>query len=113
MTQAIARCRRYGQKKKVLVYHFAALYTIDVDVLQQRHRRTDALSRHGVLSSPNKKLEVKPERTRMIINSEQVAHLVPQSWLENEEQCQKLGIKKGCDERLTSLIPLAEWFGED
>lgn len=38
MAQAIARCRRYGQKKEVRVYHFAAVGTIDMDILERRRR---------------------------------------------------------------------------
>ena len=38
MTQAIARCRRYGQKKEVRVYHFAAVGTIDMEILERRQR---------------------------------------------------------------------------
>lgn len=39
MTQTIGRCRRFGQKKRVHVYHFVALETIDVNVLQHRRRQ--------------------------------------------------------------------------
>ena len=34
MTQAMGRARRYGQTKKVHIYHFLSLKTVDVDTLQ-------------------------------------------------------------------------------
>lgn len=36
MTQAIGRSRRYGQGKHVHIYHFFALRTIEVNILQER-----------------------------------------------------------------------------
>jgi SNF2 family DNA or RNA helicase len=39
MTQAIGRCRRYGQHKHVHVYHFLALSTIDVNIIQHRRQK--------------------------------------------------------------------------
>ncbi|KAL2807643.1 hypothetical protein BJX63DRAFT_425199 [Aspergillus granulosus] len=36
MTQAIGRCRRYGQTRHVHVYHLLAKMTIDVNIFQQR-----------------------------------------------------------------------------
>lgn len=35
-TQAIGRALRYGQKKKVHIYRFISLRTIDVDILEER-----------------------------------------------------------------------------
>jgi SNF2 family DNA or RNA helicase len=46
-TQAIGRARRPGQKKLIHVYHIFALGTIDVDVLEHRERRIDALTEQG------------------------------------------------------------------
>ncbi len=40
MTQCIGRAKRYGQQKTVHVYRFAALNTIDVDILQERDQKT-------------------------------------------------------------------------
>ncbi|KAK2762854.1 hypothetical protein FQN54_001029 [Arachnomyces sp. PD_36] len=39
MTQTVGRCRRFGQQKRVHVYHFIALETIDVNVLQHRRQQ--------------------------------------------------------------------------
>lgn len=36
MTQAIGRCRRYGQTRHVHVYHLLAKLTIDVNIFQDR-----------------------------------------------------------------------------
>ncbi|KAF3058655.1 putative dna repair protein rad8 protein [Daldinia childiae] len=36
MKQAVGRCVRYGQKKKVKVYHFVTANTIEVDILELR-----------------------------------------------------------------------------
>lgn len=35
-TQAVGRVRRYGQSKKVHIYRFITLNTIDVDILEER-----------------------------------------------------------------------------
>jgi hypothetical protein len=40
MKQAIGRSRRYGQTKRVHIYHFLTLKTIDVDIFQQRYGKT-------------------------------------------------------------------------
>lgn len=47
LTQAIGRVRRYGQQKKVTIWRFVALRTIDVDIIETRERRTTALSTSG------------------------------------------------------------------
>ncbi|ODM20657.1 hypothetical protein SI65_03710 [Aspergillus cristatus] len=39
MTQAIGRCRRYGQTGHVHVYHLLAKLTIDVNIFQERRER--------------------------------------------------------------------------
>jgi hypothetical protein len=36
MTQAIGRCRRFGQKLTVHTYHFLMRRTADINVLQER-----------------------------------------------------------------------------
>ncbi|KAJ9627044.1 hypothetical protein H2203_003504 [Taxawa tesnikishii (nom. ined.)] len=47
MTQAIGRVRRPGQRKTIFVYRFIALDTIDVDILEHRERRRNALTERG------------------------------------------------------------------
>ena len=39
MTQAIGRSHRFGQLKEVHVYHFLALSTIDVNIIQDRRQK--------------------------------------------------------------------------
>lgn len=39
MTQAIGRCRRYGQTRHVHVYHLLAKLTIDVNIFQERREK--------------------------------------------------------------------------
>lgn len=48
MAQAIGRARRHGQKKHIHVYRLAALHTIDVDILEHRERRTNAITEQGI-----------------------------------------------------------------
>jgi superfamily II DNA or RNA helicase len=44
MAQAIGRVRRHGQKRPIHVYRICALHTIDVDILEHRERRMDAIT---------------------------------------------------------------------
>lgn len=50
MAQAIGRVRRHKQNKDIHVYRIVALHTIDVDILEQRERRSDAICE--ISSSP-------------------------------------------------------------
>ena len=47
MTQAIGRARRYGQKRKVQVYHLLVKNTYDVNIFQKRHA-SKLVDRSGV-----------------------------------------------------------------
>lgn len=47
MAQAIGRVRRHGQNKHIHVYRIVALDTIDVDILEHRERRVNALTEQG------------------------------------------------------------------
>ncbi|KAJ4356252.1 uncharacterized protein N0V89_004283 [Didymosphaeria variabile] len=109
MEQAIARSRRYGQEKKVHIYHFAALRTVDVDVLEHRHKRktgiTDAMAPMPLPSAP---LE-KRERTRLVKNDKGEMALVPVSWLKDESTRNKMGIVEN-PETFSSLINFSETF---
>ena len=44
MAQAVGRVRRHGQKRPIHVYRICALHTIDVDILEHREHRRDALT---------------------------------------------------------------------
>ncbi|KAF1963578.1 hypothetical protein CC80DRAFT_433272 [Byssothecium circinans] len=111
MAQAIARCRRYQQTKKVHIYHFAALRTIDVDILEHRHKRLDAIS-DATLRSPAK--STKKEKTKLVRTRKGAMALVPLSWLANEAFREIVDVDEESD-RFTSLINFSETFegGED
>jgi hypothetical protein len=99
MAQAIARCLRYGQKKTVHIHHFAALHTIDVNILEQRHRRRNGIAAPGAkITFAKEKLE-KKAKTRMVRVQGEVA-LVPVQWVEQ-------GVGDG-EERFASLIGFEE-----
>lgn len=108
MAQAIARSRRYGQRKRVHIYHFAALRTIDVDILEHRHRRFDALC------SPGSTLEMPPnssrqEKTKMVRNRKGLFALVPLSWFANEEFREMIDVDTE-SKSFNSLIKFSESF---
>lgn len=108
MAQAIARCRRYGQKKTVHIYHFAALRTIDVDILEHRHKRFDAVH------SPESTLRMLPkakskERTKLVRNRKGVIALVPVSWLADDQSREMMGVDRE-PASFASLIHFSDTF---
>lgn len=110
MVQAIARCHRYRQTKKVHIYHFAALRTIDVDILEHRHKRVDAIyeceDQWSIAHSS------KREKTKLLRNSEGIMALTPVSWLADDSKRAVLGVEKDL-ESWTSLIHFSETFRDD
>lgn len=48
MMQAIGRSRRFGQTKRVHVYHFLAAKTIDVDIFEKRSQKVLKVIDHPV-----------------------------------------------------------------
>jgi hypothetical protein len=109
MTQAIARSRRYGQEKRVHVYHFAALRTIDVDILEHRHKRKDGIT---TAKMPMRLPELptdKKEKTKLVKNDGNRMALVPVSWLTAESTRLTLEVKEQPD-NFTSLINFSETF---
>ncbi|KAF2640429.1 hypothetical protein P280DRAFT_550182 [Massarina eburnea CBS 473.64] len=127
MAQAIARCRRYRQKKTVYIYHFAALRTIDVDILEHRHKRFDVIQTRdseewlpatlseleGTTKVNNKgKAREQPqdrikEKTKMVRNRNGVTALVPVSMLRDETFRETNEVDDN-PETFTSLINFAE-----
>jgi hypothetical protein len=109
MTQAIARSRRYGQEKRVHIYHFAALRTIDVDILEHRHKRRDGIT------SAKKPMRLvalpaeKKERTKLVKNGQNRMALVPVSWVTATATRLALGVDEQPDS-FTSLINFSETF---
>ncbi|KAF2631544.1 hypothetical protein BU25DRAFT_384913 [Macroventuria anomochaeta] len=109
MTQAIARSRRYGQEKQVHIYHFAALRTIDVDIFEHRHKRTNGITAgKSTIRMPSKPLPTR-EKTKLVKNKQGSMALVPISWLADEEVRKELGVKEE-PEKFTSLINFSETF---
>lgn len=89
MAQAIGRVRRHGQKKQIHVYRILALNTIDVDILEHRERRRDALTEQGAPAiHPPPAAEIldmhvqqpQVERTQLVQEKGKFS-LRPQSWL--------------------------------
>jgi hypothetical protein len=109
MTQAIARSRRYGQEKRVHIYHFAALRTIDVDILEHRHKRRDGIT------SAKKPMRLvalpaeKKEKTKLVKNGQNRMALVPVSWVTATATRLALGVDEQPDS-FTSLINFSETF---
>jgi hypothetical protein len=109
MTQAIARNRHYGQEKEVRIYHFAALRTIDVDILEHRHKRQDGITSAGSkMRMPKNALESR-EKTRLVRNKQGDVALVPCSWLDDAQIRSGLGVEEE-PEKFTSLINFSETF---
>jgi hypothetical protein len=109
MTQAIARSRRYGQERRVHIYHFAALRTIDVDILEHRHKRRDGIT------SAKKPMRLvalpaeKKEKTKLVKNGQNRMALVPVSWVTAAATRLALGVDEQPDS-FTSLINFSETF---
>ncbi|KAF2649386.1 hypothetical protein K491DRAFT_771566 [Lophiostoma macrostomum CBS 122681] len=112
MAQAIARCRRYRQEKKVHIYHFAALRTIDVDILEHRHKRTDGISGYEMPKNLSSR-GAKKEKTKMVCDSDGNVSLIPRSWLADTNICDRLRIDPNAQESFTSLINFSENFKDD
>jgi SNF2 family DNA or RNA helicase len=118
MAQAIARCRRYGQIKKVYIYHFVALRTIDVDILEQRHKRVDGMSEYqlnykaskekALMNLPFDKLP-KREKTKLVRNVEDRMALVPVTWAADDAKRQAMGVPEE-NIKFTSLISFSDLF---
>jgi len=111
MAQAIARCRRYRQEKEVHIYHFAALGTIDVDILEHRHKRVDAIFDADTTELPSIPPLQNKEKTRMVEIKGGMA-LVPKSWLEDKSIKKRLGITEE-GKRFGSAIEFSETFRDD
>ncbi|KAF3033362.1 hypothetical protein E8E12_001636 [Didymella heteroderae] len=109
MTQAIARSRRYGQEKKVHIYHFAALRTIDVDILEHRHKRTTGITTSkSTVRMPLTSLAAR-EKTKLIKNKDGSLALVPISWLADIKIRRGLCVEEELED-FTSLIDFSETF---
>jgi hypothetical protein len=112
MAQAIARSRRYGQEKKVHIYHIVAQRTIDVDILEHRHKRNDAIITSSTTTKMPKATSARKETTKLVRNNKAEMMLVPCSWLADESNRKMLGIRE-TPESFTSLINFSETFEQE
>ncbi|KAK0255105.1 hypothetical protein LTS09_009861 [Friedmanniomyces endolithicus] len=89
MAQAIGRVRRHGQKKPIFVHRIVALDTIDVDILEHRERRTEAITESAVpvvAAPPTATIPLeangKPKRERcQLVKVNGKYSMQPHSWL--------------------------------
>ena len=88
MAQAIGRVRRHGQTRPIHVYRICALHTIDIDILEHREHRTNALVEPGApeFERPIAAVELdqhdapKVERLQLVKENDGYS-LRPKSWL--------------------------------
>ncbi|KAM0696367.1 hypothetical protein Q7P36_003613 [Cladosporium allicinum] len=132
MAQAVGRVRRHGQKRPIHVYRICALHTIDVDILEHREHRRDALTelnasdvtpplstamdlRNGVHD------QAKLERVQLVSENGEFS-LRPKSWLYQDDICvqsdeQKMERVEGRDragwEDFSSQIEFSRAFAGD
>jgi hypothetical protein len=111
MAQAIARSRRYGQEKKVHIYHVIAQRTIDVDILELRHKRVDGITTLKSLIKMPAPL-AKKENTRLVRNKAGDMVLVPASWLTDASKRKILKLED-TPSSFTSLISFSDTFRHD
>ncbi|KAF2819824.1 hypothetical protein CC86DRAFT_334939 [Ophiobolus disseminans] len=104
MAQAIARSRRYGQEKRVHIYHVIAQRTIDVDNMEHRHKRLDAIATAGFSAKMPPSL-AKRTKTRLVKNNAGEMALVPVPWLADVAARKTLGVNE-VPETFTSLIEI-------
>jgi site-specific DNA-cytosine methylase len=90
MAQAIGRVRRHGQKRRIHVYRICALHTIDVDILEHREYRANALVEPGadLMKPPPGGLRLvrsgapKKDRVQLVRNENDGSYsLRPRFWL--------------------------------
>ncbi|KAI7150859.1 hypothetical protein KC352_g28633 [Hortaea werneckii] len=129
MAQAIGRVRRHKQKKPIYVYRLVALDTIDVDILEHRERRVDALVERDCppIERPSSSAvldvndEPKKERTQLVKDKDGRFSLRPQSWLIKcgaDQQMEEVDKVKGKNrvlgwEDFSSLIKFSKAYTED
>lgn len=118
MVQSIGRARRYGQQRSVNVYMFISPSTVDVDILEQRELRSQALrANQQIMAPPYEPGKKGYEKTQLIKNGEGEMMLVPKSWIEDDHKAHQHGVNLGVDdaeelERFTSLTMFSEAYGE-
>ncbi|KAK0920174.1 hypothetical protein LTR91_001035 [Friedmanniomyces endolithicus] len=89
MAQAIGRVRRHGQKRPIFLHRIVALDTIDIDILEHRERRSEAVTESGSLAIVAPPTAIVPleangksKRERcQLVKMGGVYSLQPHSWL--------------------------------
>jgi hypothetical protein len=111
MAQAIARCRRYRQEKTVHIYQFAALRTIDVDILEHRSRRFDAICSPGTSwkEPSGSGAKDKESKMKLVRNRKGQYGLVPVSWLADRKFYKQNSVDTEAED-FTSLIKFPDTF---
>jgi hypothetical protein len=111
MAQAMARVRRYLQDKTVHIYHIIAQRTIDVDIIEHRHKRVDGITTSKLPMKMLKANKIKG-KTKLIKNKKGQMALVPVSWLADESKRKILGVDE-TPESFASLISFSDVFQHD
>lgn len=117
MKQAMGRAIRTGQEKIVHIHHFIGLKTVDVDILQQRHKRSDALRafsyyKRAISHSTKRKASKQSplETTKLIRDVEGGYALVPISWLSDPKKAGIGGVRVGESEDFSTLIRFSDIY---
>ncbi|KAH7064622.1 hypothetical protein B0J12DRAFT_693058 [Macrophomina phaseolina] len=118
MVQSIGRARRYGQKREVYVYRLVAPHTIDVDILEHRELRSQALCEQmQMMEPPYEPGKEGYERTRLIRNTDGQIMLVPKSWTQDANTASQHGIGLNVGdsvvERFSSLTVFSDAYAQD
>ncbi|KAF2835614.1 hypothetical protein M501DRAFT_941321 [Patellaria atrata CBS 101060] len=123
MTQAIGRARRYGQEKTVYIYRLATLNTVEVDILEQRERRRNALWQHkrsdfestakADIEDESAEKGPKAEKVRLVQDKKGRYGLVPRSYLEKSDHLAKFGVESVDELRtFSSLMSFSQHYTE-
>ncbi|OJD37011.1 c-5 cytosine-specific dna [Diplodia corticola] len=119
MVQSVGRARRYGQQRPVYVYRFMAPHSIDVDILEQRERRSTALTKEAQkMAAPLERGKAQYEAVRVVEDASLGMMVVPKSWVQDIGKAQQHGLLLGASsgdevERFNSLSKLSEAYAQD
>ena len=108
----MARNRRYGQKKEFHIYHVVAQHSIDVDILEHRHRRSDAITTQDPATELLELSSINKEKTKLVRNNKGKMMLVPHTWLADEAKPVVMDIEVST-KKFTSLINFSEGFEQE
>ena len=112
MVQAVARCRRHEQKKNVHIYHVLSQHTIDVDIIEHRHKLTEGMKTSTSTIKFPKSTSTNKERCKLVENNAGQMALVPVSWLADQAKRKLLGFEEK-PASFTSLINFSETFAQE